>query len=348
MTDTITRSDVGIRTAAAARRAAYTSDGQVGHTTAAIDAPCDPARMVTFPAQLRVAPKQVKKNGADMYRLEGYATTFGKWYEMYDMFGSYKERVNKNALDDTLAAGPDVMFLVNHTGLMMARTTTGTLELSADDHGLRTVAYLNSGRADVQILMSAVTDGLVDEMSFAFMLDQGLWNDDFTEFEITRADIDRGDVSAVNYGANPFTSIAARSRELITRELDRLPTGAARAAVARLMDRDDMKAGPQMRAALDAASSTITQAMAWFTAIDSIVDEAQEALAAALGVPNPDPDEGTPEQLAAGERETREQSQPTSAADEVLPPAAVMDGRSLDATAAWLAVIEAEKIGPRP
>lgn len=45
------------------------------------------------------------------------------------------------------------------------------------------------------------------------------------------------------------------------------------------------------KAAVTADEGVIAQALGWFTAIDSIVDEAQEALAAHLGVPNPDADD---------------------------------------------------------
>jgi len=81
----------------------------------------------------------------------------------------------------------------------------------------------------------------VTEMSFAFLLADGAgrWNEDFSEFRIGEADIDRGDVSAVNYGANPYTDVSARSREVLA-DLDHLPAGAARAAVARLQARADV------------------------------------------------------------------------------------------------------------
>jgi hypothetical protein len=78
-------------------------------------------------------------------------------------------------------------------------------------------------------------------MSFAFMLADGAgrWNEDFTEFRISEVDIHRGDVSAVNYGANPYTDVSARSGEVLA-DLDHLPAGAARAAVARLQARQDV------------------------------------------------------------------------------------------------------------
>jgi hypothetical protein len=87
----------------------------------------------------------------------------------------------------------------------------------------------------------AIDDKNVTEMSFAFMIEDGKWSPDFTEYRINAYDIDRGDVSAVNYGANPYTSVAARAREILA-DLDHLNPGAARAALERLQHRPDMAA----------------------------------------------------------------------------------------------------------
>jgi HK97 family phage prohead protease len=154
---------------------------------------------------------------------------------MWDQFGEYEEVIIAGAFDYTLATGPDVAFLVNHGGVTMARTTNGTLTLSADSVGLVTDAWLNPGRTDVSDLISAIEDGLINEMSFAFMIPNGgaTWSDDFTRFEIRAADLDRGDVSAVNYGASPWTSIAARAREVLTHAGD-VPEGMRRALAAKL------------------------------------------------------------------------------------------------------------------
>jgi len=76
-------------------------------------------------------------------------------------------------------------------------------------------------------------------MSFAFMLTKGWWSDDFETFWITEVDINRGDVSAVNYGANPFTSIAARQRQILE-DIDRLPDNLAAEVLRRLQDRPHM------------------------------------------------------------------------------------------------------------
>ena len=76
-------------------------------------------------------------------------------------------------------------------------------------------------------------------MSFAFLLEEGWWSDDFTTFRISKLDIHRGDVSVVNYGANPYTSIEARQRETLA-DLEHAPVGVARAALARLAGRNDL------------------------------------------------------------------------------------------------------------
>jgi hypothetical protein len=118
----------------------------------------------------------------------------------------------------------------------MARTTNGSLTLEADPRGLHALAYLNPARIDVADLLTAIDDTNITEMSFAFRITDAEWDEDYEHFTILSVDIDRGDVSAVNYGANPYTSIAARSREIMG-ELDRLPEGAGRAALWRLASR---------------------------------------------------------------------------------------------------------------
>jgi HK97 family phage prohead protease len=227
-------------TAAAARAAAYGGIGGEKLNRTAPPQEVGSARLVPCQAQLRA--KLETRGDQEMYRLAGTASVTDKPYRMWDMFGEYDEIVERDAFAKTLAAGPDVAFLLNHRGMTMARTTNGTLELSMGDDGLRSTAWLNPKRQDVKDLVLAIEDGNITEMSFAFMLEHGQWNDDFTEFRITQLDINRGDVSAVNYGANPYTSIAARSREILS-DLDRLPIGAARAALDRLQARDDLR-GP--------------------------------------------------------------------------------------------------------
>lgn len=203
--------------------------------------PAGAGRLQPFGAQLRA--EKVDHDGQQKVRLTGYASVAERGYPMWDAFGEYTEIVDRTAFDQTLEASPDVAFLVNHKGVTMARTSNGTLTLSADERGLMSEALLNPKRQDVTDLVLAIEDGDITEMSFAFTIDEGEWSEDFETFRIKRVNLDRGDVSAVNYGANPYTNIAARSGELL-RELQQLPAGAARAAMQRLSEREDVAPKP--------------------------------------------------------------------------------------------------------
>lgn len=183
-----------------------------------------------FAAQLRAKP--VEKDGKKFFQLEGYASTVNQQYTMYDWFGPYDEKIDGAAFDKTLAANPDVVFLLNHRGTTMARTKAGTLELGVDDLGLKISALVNAQRQDVSDMVLAIDDGDIDQMSFAFRIIRGQWSPDYTEYTILEVDLDRGDVSAVNYGANPNTSIAARSKQALAAVED-LPVTVLRALVAR-------------------------------------------------------------------------------------------------------------------
>jgi HK97 family phage prohead protease len=195
------------------------------------EVPNGAARSHAFGVQMRAT--NVIWNNQERILLEGYASVVEKKYRMWDIFGEYDEVVSQGAFDETLSKNPDVAYLVNHRGVTMARTTSKSLELLADGKGLNTKAYVNPKRTDVRDLVTAIEDRDVTEMSFAFRIDEGEWNDEYTEFRIHKVDLDRGDVSAVNYGASPHTSVAARQAEVIA-DLKLLPEGARRAAMEEL------------------------------------------------------------------------------------------------------------------
>lgn len=207
--------------------------------------PNGPSRSQAFGAQLRSST--TVWNNQERNVVEGYASVVEKRYRMYDLFGEYDEIVDARAFDETLSKNPDVAYLVNHRGVTMARTTNGSLELKADGKGLHTLAYLNPKRTDVSDLIHAIEDRDVTEMSFAFRIDDGEWSEDYSEFRILRVDLDRGDVSAVNYGASPHTSVAARQGEILS-DLRHLPAGARRAALDLLSDEDDDTSAPASEA----------------------------------------------------------------------------------------------------
>jgi HK97 family phage prohead protease len=161
--------------------------------------------------------------------VEGYASVVDQGYEMYDWAGPYTEVVRSGAFTRTLNANPQVQLLLNHGGLAMAYTQAGTLRLAEDSTGLHMAADINPTRTDVRDMLTALADGNVDEMSFAFRVTRQQWSPDYDQRDIQEVDIHRGDVSVVNFGANPLTSVAARALDF-----DRLDEAAARELYERL------------------------------------------------------------------------------------------------------------------
>ena len=163
--------------------------------------------------------------GGTALRFSGYASVVERGYEVSDAFGPYTETVARGAFNKTLSDGADVSFLVNHTGITMARTKSGSLKLSADATGLYSEALLDPGRSDVQIVRSAVQAGDLDSMSFAFRAVRQDWNADFTERRIEELNLHQGDVSIVNYPANDATEglVDIRGRRGLAARRPRVP-----------------------------------------------------------------------------------------------------------------------------
>lgn len=129
----------------------------------------------------------------------------------YDM-GWYTERIMAGAFSKTLSEQPDVQLLINHEGLPLARTTNGTLDLREDpDDGLVFDARIDESDPDAQRLAAKISSGLMDQCSFAFRIARKSWDDDAENLDIQEVNLHRGDVSVVNYGANPATSVTLRS-----------------------------------------------------------------------------------------------------------------------------------------
>ena len=156
----------------------------------------------------------LERDGLTVAHIGGHASTTEDPYEMYDMFGPYTEIVTAGAFEKTLGAGPLVEFTVNHGhggGLPMAHTRNSTLDLAEDETGLNYDAFVDPERADVAILLAALERGDMAEASFKFRITSGMWSPDYTEFRINEVDLDGGDVSAVNFGANPAATSGLRA-----------------------------------------------------------------------------------------------------------------------------------------
>ena len=148
--------------------------------------------------------------------LRGYASTTAQPYDM----GWYNETIARGAFAKTLSEAPDVQLLINHEGLPLARTTNGTLDLREDAQGLYFEARLDGDDPDAAKVVRKIEAGLMDQCSFAFRVTRQTWDDDYENRSIDEVSLDRGDVSVVNYGANPNTSVSLRSMFVDLADLD--------------------------------------------------------------------------------------------------------------------------------
>lgn len=144
--------------------------------------------------------------------VDGYATVYDSWY---DVFGGpplgWREMFAQGATRKSVVERDDVRLLVNHEGVPLARTRSGTLELESDDVGLRaaTPTGVDMRSPAVQEMVSALERGDLDEMSLAFRTTKQEWNGDYTERIIREVQL--FDVSVVTYPANPYTVAQLRS-----------------------------------------------------------------------------------------------------------------------------------------
>jgi HK97 family phage prohead protease len=201
-------------------------------TAATVDPAVRGAKLARETRQFTVQNVELRDGaGGDTLTLDGYACVTDSPYEMHDMLGSYAEVVRSGAFGKTLSEQADVRLLLNHEGLPLARTKSGTLRLTEDSTGLAVNADLEPRSGLVNDIRSAMERGDLDEMSFAFQVTRQEWSPDYTQRDIQEVRL--FDVSVVTYPANPATSAALRGIEAV----DQLDDDAARELLGRLQHR---------------------------------------------------------------------------------------------------------------
>lgn len=222
------------------------------------------------PHERRMAVTDLQlRESSDGLHLTGYASTFNQPYDM----GWYTEQVDPLAFRETLGRKPDVRLLVNHGGLPLARTASGTLALDTDSRGLRVAATLDPSDPDVASLAPKMRRGDLNQMSFSFRCagNGDHWSPDMSMRTLRNLDLNDGDVSVVTYPANPSTTAAVRG------------AGHPLEAVASALRELEQRA-----ASPEDAAAVLQRALGYVQSIDTIADGALVDLSNALGVPNPD------------------------------------------------------------
>jgi hypothetical protein len=148
--------------------------------------------------ELRAAP--------DGKTLIGYAAVFDSPSEPLP----WTEFVRRGAFTKTIKDGADVRLLIDHEGVPLARTRSGTLTLVEDEIGLRVEASLDEMNPDAAKAMSAMRRGDISQMSFAFQTVKDAWSTDKRTRELKEVRL--YDVSIVTYPAYEETIAELRNR----------------------------------------------------------------------------------------------------------------------------------------
>lgn len=145
---------------------------------------------MTKPIERRMvdAHIEVRETPDGKVGLRGYAAVFN--------VEAHGELIRPSAFNRTLAQRDDVRLLVNHDGVAIARTKSGTMSLSIDERGLVVDApELDLSNPTVQELVSAMRRGDIDQMSFAFIAHDAPLVDGVRELR----ELSLVDVSVVTY-----------------------------------------------------------------------------------------------------------------------------------------------------
>lgn len=165
-----------------------------------ISAPVDEKRTIAY-SNLEVRAENEGRT------IVGYAAVWDSPSE----FMGFTEYVKRGAFSKTLNDGADVRLLIDHEGVPLARSKSGTLALEEDERGLRVEAELDPMNPDAARIISAMKRGDLSQMSFAFRTIKDSWNSDRTVRELREVQL--FDVSVVTFPAYEQTIAELRKKQ---------------------------------------------------------------------------------------------------------------------------------------
>ncbi len=126
--------------------------------------------------QIELRQPSSTASGGDWYTITGHAAVFEQDTTLYSGKGyRVTESISRGAFDAVLASGCDVHLNIGHDmNRVLARTGisgVSGLDLSCDATGLRVHARVRRGLSYMGDLAQLMEDGAVDQMSFAFTID---------------------------------------------------------------------------------------------------------------------------------------------------------------------------------
>ena len=167
------------------------------------------------PIELRATASDEGEEGGGI-GITGYAAVFGEATAIGPLESwGWEEVVDRGAFRAAVQRGDDVTLLVDHAGLPLARSSSGTLTLSEDERGLRVDTRLDASDPDVQRLLPKMKRGDLTKMSFGFIAEAEGWDETGPHARRSIRSVRLFDVSIVTDPAYQGTEIALRSRAAV-------------------------------------------------------------------------------------------------------------------------------------
>lgn len=167
--------------------------------------------------------KRTSKLEQEGGKLVGYAAVYAP--ALSEDLGGFREKISPGAFDKSLESNADIRALWDHnTSQPLARTTNGSLKVSSDKRGLRVEIDLPEGVSYADDLRQLVRSGVVNQMSFGFLVPPGgdTWEKDEDGNALrTLNSIDLHEVSVVSIPAYPDTTVALRGLRHVEFEIRR-------------------------------------------------------------------------------------------------------------------------------
>jgi len=157
--------------------------------------------------ELRALP--IEEGQEQRYIVEGYASTFEPYKLLTIDDVDYYERIEPTAFEG--ADLSDVVFRVDHTGRVYARSSAGTVELWTDEHGLGQRTDLSKTQKAREVFAD-IEAGNYPKMSFAFAVAEDRF-DKATNTRVIERIAKVYDVSPVAFPANPTTELSVATRD---------------------------------------------------------------------------------------------------------------------------------------
>lgn len=161
------------------------------------------------------------KAAPDSIILTGKPIQYDAPYVVRDAIGEFEETMHPGVVGDLLTTC-DCRFLINHTGMPLARTLSGTLTLDEGPTALGFNANLDARQQLANDLAVAIERGDITQMSCGFVVGQDKWSSDYQKRDIFKFK-DLVDVSAVTYPASPTTTIEVVQRMVQQIEENEVP-----------------------------------------------------------------------------------------------------------------------------